>query len=216
MKKILLFLFTGIFVFSEGTNIEYKDITMKKGKYYYAGEVLDGEYIVSFSEAVPLKWQSKLNDISVDYEIYKVDETYKNGKKIGETRAYSKDNELLIVNDKKEKNYLLKEYYYNGKLVQKTSRYKTGTLFYGPYELYYKDGIMKESGNYSIVGSPIPGYTAINSRNDGEIKRYSENGKLREAIKFKDGLRHGNSTYYDENGNVTKVEKYSNGVKENK
>ena len=95
-------------------------ILIKKGKFYYAGAPMEGEYTVSFSEPVVIKWKSKLNDVNVDYE------------------------------------------------------------------LHYKDGVMKE------------------------------NGKIREAINFKDGLRHGNSTYYDENGNVTKVEKYSNGVKENK
>ena len=216
MKKILLFLFTGILVFSEGINVDSKDVTKKKGKFYYAGAPMNGEYTVSFSEPVTIKWKSILNDIAVDYEIYKADEIYKDGKNIGETRAYGKNNELLMVNDKKENNSLAKEYYYNGKLVEKISRYKTGTLFYGPYELHYKDGIMKESGNFSIVSFSIPGYSVYNSRRDGEIKRYSENGKIREAINFKDGLRHGNSTYYDENENVTKVEKYSNGVKENK
>ena len=45
-------------------------ILIIKGKFYYAGAPMEGEYTVSFSEPVVIKWKSKLNDVNVDYELH--------------------------------------------------------------------------------------------------------------------------------------------------
>lgn len=223
MKKILVLLYLCALSFSSGIDIPGKDITKKGSKMYYGATVLNGEYNITLEKAGKLNWKSSFNDISVDYEVYKIKKNYKNGKEAGESRAYGKNDELLIVNNKKENGYFVSEFYYNGNLIEKTSKddvnflesfFKSGAVLKGPYEFYYKSGQLKEKGDFSIDKFSIPSYTILQSRKTGEVKRYSETGKLKETVVFKDGLRNGNTTYYDENENVLKVEKYSKGIKQ--
>lgn len=224
MKKIIIFMCFSVFL-AAGLEIDSKDIDRKNGKLYYKDVVLNGEYTIVFDKPSKLKWDSMFNDLSIEYEIYKVSNIFKNGKEAGETRAYGKDNELLIVNNKKEGKFLIKEFYYEGNLVEKLSRddvnfldsfflNRTGAVLMGPYELYYKNGKIKEKGSFSIAKLSIPDYIIKTSRKNGEIKRYYENGSLKEIILFKDGLRNGNSNYYDEDGNLLKTEKYIKGIKQ--
>ena len=224
MKKIIIFLCFSMLM-TAGLEIDVKDIDRKNGKLYYKDVVLDGEYTIVFDKPSKLKWDSNFNDLNVEYEIYKVSNTFKKGKEEGETRAYGKDGELLIVNNKKEGKFLVKEFYYEGNLVEKLSRddvnffdsfflNRTGAVLMGPYELYYKNGKLKEQGSFSIAKLGIPDYIIKASRKNGEIKRFYENGSLKEIIIFKDGLRNGNSAYYDENGNLVKTERYIKGIRQ--
>ena len=224
MKKIIIFLCLSVFL-AANIEIDVRDISKKSGKVYYKDVELNGEYTIVFDKPSKLKWSSAFNDLDIEYEIYKVSNTFKKGKEEGETRAYGKDGELLIVNNKKEGKYMVKEFYYEGNLVEKLSRddvnffdsfflSRTGAILMGPYEFYYKNGKLKEKGNFSIEKQSIPDYTIKVSRKNGEIMRYYENGSLKEIIIFKGGLRNGNSNYYDESGNLIRTERYAKGIKQ--
>ena len=186
MKKIIIFICFSIFA-AASLEIEIKDIDKKKGKIYYKDVVLNGEYTIVFDKPSKLKWNSMFNDLDIEYEIYKVSNTFKDGRENGETRVYGKDGELLIVNNKKEGKYLVKEFYYEGNLIEKLSRddvnffdsfflNKTGSVLMGPYEFYYKNGKLKEKGSFTIDKLSIPEYTIKASRKNWENKRYYENG----------------------------------------
>ncbi len=224
MKKVFIFLYFGLLL-TAGPSINEKDITKEKGKLYYNGVVLNGEYTIVFAKPAKMKWESVLSDLNIEYEIYKVSNDFKNGKESGEIRAYGQNDELLFINNKKENGYLAKEFYYNGNIIEKLSRKDknaleeffsrtSGKLVEGPYELYYPGGKIKESGTLKIVGLSIPEYSISSSRKNGTVKRYYENGSLKEIITFKDGLREGSSSYYNENGTLAGTDKYVKGLKQ--
>ena len=82
----------------------------------------------------------------------------------------------------------------------------------GDYELYYKNGKLKESGKYAIIDYLLNIKEMSTSFKDGIIKEFYENGKLKSEVNYSDGLKEGKSSFYKETGQLDKEITYSKGV----
>lgn len=114
------------------------------------------------------------------------------------------DNHLeksIKLNDKMEKEGVIKTFYNNGKL--KSIGYITKKEKYnGRYREYYETGELLKEAVYN------------NGILQGEVKTYYKNGKLKSIIPYKNGIIEGVRSFYYKNGNPKEKYNYIDG-KEN-
>ena len=124
------------------------------------------------------------------YDIWSVDEKYKNGniKAISYYQKYTQKIELVKIEIyyesgkiQKEKNYIdgeldgyeKKYYYYENGQIYSVENYKDGKLD-GKWTIYHENGQIKEDGNYKY------------GKRDGKWTTYNRDGSFREVEEYKD------------------------------
>jgi antitoxin component YwqK of YwqJK toxin-antitoxin module len=136
---------------------------------------------------------------------------YKDSLIDGVAKQYSEDGKI-----QQEMNYVkgilngsYKQYYEDGK-IQQDANYKNG-LWDGGLKGYYKNGILRvdcvyrdgKLWNITVYNMP-DGKPAACSLKDGngQVKRYYDDGKIKEDVNFKNGVQDGEYKSYYENGTL--------------
>lgn len=125
-------------------------------------------------------------------------ENYKNGKKNGPSKVYTKEKVLDTLTHYKdnvrEGQYI--SYFENGKIFSLCT-YVDG-LIEGKYIFYHENGKLLEERYYK------------KGKINGVVTSYWENGNLKSTVENKDGRKHGIAKYYRSDGSFEGELKYNN------
>lgn len=206
MKKLMIALLLVISALGfSATELETKDIELRKGISYYNGEIMEGEYLLKVESMKPIEKELTISKrkitgtqvyFLVDYSKGKTDFTIKeayNLNKVLEFKKYVKEG------------YTYSEYYKNGKLYEKNSIKLGSSILNGPYEIYNEEGILIEKGQVEVKKSRFYRGVMYRSKKDGIITKYYNNGKIKEEVPFESGAKNGIAKNYDEKGNITQI-----------
>ncbi len=206
MKKIMLAL---LFVVSalgfSTTEVEIKNIEMRKGISYYNDEIMNGEYLLKAetTKATKKKLVISGREITVSDVYFLVD--YSKGKTAFNVKESYNSNKELDFKTYVKEGYTYSEFYKNGKLYEKYSKKLKSNVLEGPYEIYNDGGILIEKGQMKVKISGVPGGILYRSKKDGIITKYYDNGKIKEEVPFELGAKNGIAKNYDEKGNITQI-----------
>lgn len=158
----------------------------------YLTETWDGEIVMHFAKVTCVNGVKHGKYILTNDEgIIVSNHYYDNGEPDGECIDYYETGKMKTL-------YLYKK----GKLIRKTTFHTNGVIS-GDITV---DKYYRYSCDYDIIGLDRGMILA-----DGIYKTWYDNGKLREYITYKNGIKYGKHMYYYDNGQLHHKEYYING-----
>ena len=204
MKKICLILLLIFYAYPLlAKDIQYKDLTIKDGYYFYLSDIKFNGETIDYSPRSKIKVQREFENGQLILE-----EVHQSGEYIS-TSTYMYATETKI--------------YTNGQYVKKITY--QDTMSNASYEWFYENGNIETRGqtiadkkegiweSYYENGKVEIVLNFINSEIDGKRKIFYKTGEIYSEHNFSKGQLSGFGKVYYKNGNLKEISKYKNNEK---